>query len=414
MTEIMTELSVQWYFQKKPGTLAKILKLHLGRCLGTEVTTKFGRVDFMYQIDEKGLLIVELETGIDSASKLEHCTNQVTRYLKLNQQFRNKKLDVALVYAHDDTPERFRKELEVFCVDAGVILRSYSIQSIYIEYNKMVNQLNYTSGLSLGRAVALGVTSISWLKKALLPFVIYTNQSKIETLNELINKLWFSVENNQFELLELNNIDLPYSIPYEILMDLFNSKTNFYVLKRLAEDFEMFELKRLKKVHLVCLTPAGLRFRDELYSQLHFHKLQIGSTGLKDITPGQKQLLLEILLNGNFTKIKVNIFHFLRFVHLTEGSWLPKGSTKLSKTECQYLNNIFNSSYNSRTLKDLIQQTCTFCEELGLVKRISAPRELFDKLIFTSLGSRVYNHFELLLHLERERYQIPLQIESIS
>jgi hypothetical protein len=414
MTDIMTERSVQWFFQKEPETLAKILQLQLGRCFGTEVTTKFGRLDFMYQLSEKDLLVIELETAIDSSSKLEHCTEQVERYLKLGKYYKNRELKVALVYARDNTPPKFQKALEVFCRETGVLLRSYSIQRIFNQYNKMVNQLNYTSGLSLGRAVALGVTSISWLKKALLPFVLFNSTSSTVSLNELMNKLWLTADNTHLKILELNDLPLPNSIPYETLKELFTSKTNFYVLKRLGEDFEMFESKRLKAKNLVFLTETGRRFRDEIYSQIHFQNLQLINANFKKITQGQRKLLLEILVNGNFTKIKVNIFHFLRFVHLTEGSWLPKGSTKLSKAECQYLNNIFKSSYNSRTLKDLIQQTCTFCEELGLVKRIPAPKELFDKLMFTSLGSRVYNHFELLLHMERERHQIPLQIENNS
>ena len=120
MTEIMTERSVQWAFQKDPDGFSKIMKLQLGRCLGTEVTTKFGRLDFMYKLGEKGLLVIELETGIDSSSKLEHCTSQVNRYLKLKNSYRNHELKVALVYAHDSTPVRFQKELEVFCGVTGI------------------------------------------------------------------------------------------------------------------------------------------------------------------------------------------------------------------------------------------------------------------------------------------------------
>jgi len=175
-------------------------------------------------------------------------------------------------------------------------------------------------------------------------------------------------------------------------------------------------LERLRKnrKRMIALTDHGCRFRDELYTQLSLENSGNSTKQniLKELTVGQKRLLLEILLNGNFTKLKINILHFLRFVHLTEGAWLPKQGMRLTRAEIQYLNNMFNSSYNSRTLKDLILQTCTFSEELGLVQKLPAPDQVYDKVVFTSLGSRVSNHFEQLLHMERERYQIPLQLEG--
>jgi hypothetical protein len=194
------------------------------------------------------------------------------------------------------------------------------------------------------------------------------------------------------------------------LKEIFTSDTNFYVLKRFAEDFELIEIEKTGAKNIV-LTDYGLRFRDDLYTQFIsiIANLTNESQAIKELTTGQTKLLLEVLVNGNFTRLKVNIFHFMRFVQLTEGNWLPKQSSKLTKAECQYLNDIFNSSYRSRTLKDLLLQTCTFCEELGLINRLALADELYDKLLFTSLGSRVYNYFEQLLHVERERHQIPMQ-----
>ena len=61
----MEESSVQWVFSKDPGQLSKIIKIPLIRCLGTEVTTRYGRVDIIYQVNDKDLLVVEVETEID-------------------------------------------------------------------------------------------------------------------------------------------------------------------------------------------------------------------------------------------------------------------------------------------------------------------------------------------------------------
>ncbi len=410
----MEENLAQWVLLKDQKYFSNLLGVSLEKCLGTEVTTQFGRVDFLYRTFDNGLLVVELETGIDNCAKLKHCESQLISYLKLKNQYGKQKVEVALLYAKDSTPERFQKELLAFASENGIILRHYSIQKLMQHYNYMVNHLSHVSGVSLGRAVALGITSISWLNKFLLPYLIMNNNGNIKDLNKKLQELW----NNQIILADENldyiNSGLIDRIPWDILKQLFSSGTNFYVLKRLAEDFELIDIRSIGKKQIVLLSEFGVRFRDEIFTQLQFDQFNTSSPNksLKDLSIGQKRLLLEILLDGNFTKIKVNIFHFLRFVHLTEGNWMVKSSTKLSRAECQYLNNIFNSSYGSRTLKDLMLQTCTFCEELGLVKRLAADDQLYDKLMFTNLGSRVYNHFEMLLHMERERYQIPLQLEG--
>ncbi|MCK5559248.1 MAG: hypothetical protein KAJ51_01595, partial [Thermoplasmata archaeon] len=333
----------------------------------------------MFNVGEKGLLVVELETKIDSSSKLEHCTSQILRYIKLKNQFQNHEVKVALVYAQEGTPERYTEELQRFAADTGILLSTYSLQSIQNTYNKMVNQLNRASGISLGRSLALGITSISWINKFMLPFLFFVKSKDKENMSELLDNLWHGHEGGVNYFVDLPEDGVIDSIPWNTVKQLFSSNTNFYVLKRLVEDFELIEVKTISKTRYIFLTEFGSRFRDELY--LRFlgrtnNKLN-NQSSIKELTLGQKRLLLEILLNGNFTKLKINIFHFLRYVHLTEGSWLPKARSKVSAAERQYLNNMFNSSYNSRTLKDLILQTCTFCAELGLVNRLSEVEQVY-------------------------------------
>jgi hypothetical protein len=381
MVNVLEETSVQWILSKNPEHLSEILQMPLKRCLGTEFTTKFGRLDFIFDLGGSDLLILELETYINSSSKFEHCTNQVLNYLNLKTEFPTKNLKVGLVYAEEKTPDNYHHRLKEFTNKYGIILRKYSMQRVQQMYNAMVDQLHLTSGVSLSRAVALGVTSLGWLKKFIA--------------------LYFDENGNTFKLLSWSE-----------LKNRCSSSTNFYVLKRLAEDFELIQARKYKNRKILELTEVGGKFRDQLYWELHFHSQNLFDQSSQELTLSQRRLLLEILINGNFTKLKVNIFHFLRFIQLTEGSWLPKNHTKLTKAEQQYLNDIFRTSYNSRTLKDIVQQTCTFCIELGLVEKLTMPEQLYDKVIFTSLGSRVYHYFEQLLSVERERYQIPMQIIS--
>ncbi len=380
----INESLVQWILLKNPAYLSTILGCPLGRCLGTEVTTKFGRLDFIFEFGENGLILIELETNIDTAAKFEHATEQLKRYLNLCSNFPTKEVKVALVYASEKSSDPYNMQLAEFAYKSGIILKKFSLINLLQIYEKMFNRLCRTSGISLGRAVALGITSISWLNKFIITFI------------------------NGFDHFDTKKRD---SIPWNELKKKFSSNTNFYVLKRLAEDFELIIVKNSRNGKEVILTDNGIRFRNELKLNLLLNKHDSEIYDIKTLPVSQKRLLVEILLNGNFTKIKVNIFHFLRFIHITEGSWLPKPNTKLTKAEQQYLNNTLRSSYNSRTLKDIIQQTCTFCEELGFLEKIPMDNQLYDKAVFTTLGSRVYGYFEQLLNIERERYQIPLQVQ---
>jgi hypothetical protein len=351
VSEVMEEAKVSWVLLKNQEYFAKILGLQIKRCLGTEVTTRFGRPDFIFDLSGSELLLIELETSIDSTSKFEHCTNQVKRYIKLGPKFHGKHIKVALVYGEERTSDKHHKMLSEFADRYGIILRRYSLQKILQIYNDMVNQLYRTSGISFSRAVALGVTSLSWLNKFMVPFFTCKD-------NEPIN-----------------------SRTWEELKDHFTSKTNFYVLKRLTEDFELIKITNSKKAKIIELTDAGCRFRDELSAEIRFQNKEFSETTSFEITMSQKRILLGILVNGNFTKLKVNIFHFLRFIHLTEGTWLPKPTTKLTTAERQYLNNAFKASYNARTLKDLVLQTYTFCMELGLVEKLPEPNQLYTQSI---------------------------------
>ncbi len=356
--------------------------------IGAEITTTQGRVDFIYETEENNVLVIELETEISSESKYHHCFDQLLRYKRLENKFNGKKVEVILLFANEGTTPKFRALLVENAKDHDFLLRQYSLIEIKRLFYSTMNRLNRTSGLTLSKSVALGVSSLKWLNKFMVPFL--TSISPKIRWNEL--KVYF------------------------------NSTTNFYVLKRLAEDFELISKCRLKGETFVGLTDYGERFRDEVLQAEMLNNIIIRDNTIyqKDnntpdyildiLSLEQKRILLDILLNGNFTKLKTNIFYFLRFIHLTEGEWMPKISTKMSASQKLYINNILNSSYSPRTLKELLQQLCNYCEELELVERIPNRNCHYDKVILTSLGSRVIGYFELYLHLKREQLQIPLQI----
>ena len=268
MSELMEENMVQWVLSKDLDYFAKLISMPLEKCLGTEVTTKHGRIDFLLRLNGNRLLILELETGINSTSKLEHSISQVRRYLKLSSVFRNQKVDVALLYAADSTPQRFQDKLLDFSSESGVILKAYSIHKVLQHYNKLVSQLNYSAGVSLGRAVALGITSMTWLNKFVLPFLLIDEKNDINEVKRLLNELWIDQNERLENYSSISKLELTDRMSWNELKQIFTSNTNFYVLKRLVEDFEFIEIKTRKSCREVILTEYGHRFADELLFQL--------------------------------------------------------------------------------------------------------------------------------------------------
>ena len=403
----MNENLVQWVLMREPEYLQSKLRFDLKKRIGAELTTDYGRLDFVYETNKNEILVVEVETGIDSESKYRHCLEQIKQYKKLEEdwgsiRFRGKscnKIRTVLLYAKDRTPKKYNKKIRKDCVKYDFYIRFYSLIEIQALYKKCIDRIKKTTGISLGKSVALGVSSLKWLNKIMTPFI------ERDTDN----------------------------IKWRDLKEMSSSSTSFYVLKRLAEDFELIKMRKRKRENYIHLTETGKQFRDAAPDGMLLSSLSVENSKGDENGPGQapeqvpeqvprkntnqtalsieqKRILLGSLINGLFTKSKVNLFYFLRFVHITEGEWLPRMSTQMSAEEIKYINNILSSSYSERTLKELVQQSCNHCIDLGLVERIPNKACQYDKVMLTTIGSRVLGYLELYLHLKREQYQIPIQI----
>lgn len=376
----MEETIVRWVLSRESGYLQKLLSQKLIKKLGSELTTSFGRIDLAYRTEDSDILLIELETEINSDAKLRHAMEQVKHYSRFAGGCTPSRIKVVLLYAKEGTPNKYRTIIESNARNAGVQTFTYSMLKVKQLYDRHLARITLNSGAALSRAVALGVSSLSWLNKIMGVFAQNRTQK----------------------------------IPWSDLMEHFNSRTNFYVLKRLAEDFELIAKYRRGRKSYLKLTVYGERYIEavpEVSLPGYLKSESDTQTGMHLLTPVEhRRLIIEILLNNNFTKTKINIFQFLRYINVTAGEILPKRSTKISPDELQYLNNFFGSSYNVRTLKAHFQQLYKYCHELGLMERISCRSANYDKAILTSLGSRVLMCFELNLHIARERHQIPLQI----
>lgn len=65
----MKESLVQWTLLQNLDFLSKSLKFPIAIKKGQEITTDYGRIDFILESSNKNQLVVELETELDSKAK---------------------------------------------------------------------------------------------------------------------------------------------------------------------------------------------------------------------------------------------------------------------------------------------------------------------------------------------------------
>lgn len=362
----MNESLVQWVLLKRPEYLQEKLGFELERKLGENYTTEQGRIDFAFET-KKEILVIELETGISNKAKFEYCLGQVKRYKHIDFAT-EKPVKFVILFDEENTSPKFKKPLHDFCEELDILLRTYSILDVQELYKKCLEELNKTTGIYLGPPVAMDVVYLRWLNKVIKPF--YYGHAD--------------------------------ALPFETVRNIFKSRTSFGVYISLAKYFELVEEKQNKTIEL---TDYGKRFRDNYNAEIIRSKAT-----MPDLSTGQKRVLLEVLTNGIFTKSKVNIYYFLRFVHLTNGDWLPKSGTPEDPEKLRFINFLFGKDYRWNTASELLRFTCNQCEELELVERMRVSKSMYDRVVLTTLGSRVLGYLKLYLHLRREQLQIPLQI----
>ncbi len=362
----MNENLVQWVLMRRPEYLQSRLRLRLGRKIGENYTTDQGRIDFAYE-SENEVLVVELETAINSEAKYHYCTEQVRRYGEI-KFVTEKPVRFVILFDEENTPLRFLKPLREFCEKLNIILRTYSILDVQRLYNECLEELSKTTGMYLGPPVAMDVVYLRWLNRVIKPFY----EKEVDVL------------------------------PVAELRGMFTSRTNYSVYAALARYFELVRENQDREIEL---THYGRRFRDNYNAGIIESR-----ASMPNLSTEQKRVLLDVLTNGIFTKSKVNIYYFLRFVHLTNGDWLPRPSTPEDTEKLKFVNFLFGKSYRWTTVREFLSFTCNQCEELELAERMRLRKSKYDRVVLMTLGSRVLGFLELYLHLKREQIQIPLQV----
>ena len=253
----MVESLLQWTLLNNPSRLGNYLNFDFARIIGQELTTEFGRIDFILANSENIHLIVELETNLNSKSKIDYCFAQTLNYK--NVKFSNT-TNYCILYA-DDTNVKNQKAIEKFGIKNDIIIQTYPLEQIKELYSDTVKRLSLSVGLALPNPKNYTMCYLRWMNKIMKTF------SDLN-LNVLTNKqLFIPFENNS------------------------NSRTNFNCYERLAIDFELFEIINTK----YCLTEYGKLFVANISPYVH----NTNNVSSIDLTNEQKRLLLKILTNGN-------------------------------------------------------------------------------------------------------------------
>lgn len=122
----MNEPIVRWTLLNNLDFLSKSLDFPIAKKKGQEVTSEFGRIDFILEDYKKKELIVELETLLNNKSKLEQCFTQVLNYK--NIKFSDD-TDYCILYASETNPIA-QQRVRDFGKANEILIRTYSLNEI--------------------------------------------------------------------------------------------------------------------------------------------------------------------------------------------------------------------------------------------------------------------------------------------
>src|SRR3972149_11007660 len=106
----MQESLIQWTLLNNPPELGRILNFNISTIVGEEISTDFGRIDFILSNNKNEHLIVELETVLNNRNKLDYCFNQINNYK--NVKFVDE-TDYCILYAKE-TNEKSKRIIEQY------------------------------------------------------------------------------------------------------------------------------------------------------------------------------------------------------------------------------------------------------------------------------------------------------------
>src|SRR3990172_44336 len=356
----MQESLVQWTLLNNIEHLSNYLNFKIASKKAQELTTDFGRIDFILEGYQHNQLMVELETTLNEKSKLNYCFDQIINYK--NVRFIDD-TEYCILYA-SETNEKIKPIIDSFAKENEILVRTYSLNKIKLLYSETVEKLSLSFGLALPKPANYTICYLRWLNKILKPF--YDFKKKILSKDKISS--YFTSANT----------------------------TNFRCYLKLALDFEMI----VPSKDQYCLTRYGEEYINNFNLDINYSS----HLSSNDLTNEQKKVLLKVLTNSNWTPHKVNIYWFLIFIEVTGGEWLPN-TKDFEDSKLEIINGLFGVSYKSRTMYEFLNFACNWCIELGLVDRIKTG-SMYDRVFLIPLGVEVNNIFSMDLQIKKSRMNL--------
>lgn len=356
----MKEKLVQWTLLHNLDFLSKMLNFEISLKKGQEISTDYGKIDFIVESFSKKQLIVELETTLNEKNKRDYCFNQVLNYK--NVRFADH-TDYCILFA-DETIQKAKAPIFNFGEANDILIRTYSINDVKKLYSSTVEKLSQSFGLAFPKPANYTICFLRWINKILKPF---SDREKTR--------------------LAISDIAKYFSSP---------KSTNFKYYLRLALDFEML----ITDENDFAITDDGLDYIQNFNPEIDF----ASNLSSIDLTTEQKKILLRVITNGNWTAHKVNIYWFLKFIEVTNGEWLPNNRI-FENYRLNLASGLFGVKYKSRTMYEFLNFACNWCNELGLVERIQTGTK-YDRIYLTPLGIEINNIFSLDLQLKKNRLNL--------
>ena len=406
----MDELLVEWTLVRRQDMVKEMFKDFLEkigasdiRLIGEQFTDENGRVDLIYETNNRSIILVELETSL--SGKYDFALEQTKRYRKMNVHFPNHKTHNMILYAKDVTPEKLQQKLVMDCRKEKIVIAEYDIKDVQDAYEKEVEMLSQNIGLIVEEKGIASVApySLASANKFLLAFRIARKD----------------VLSNQ----EIGNaIPTPKGVRKGQPWAPNTISTNLVV----PEGFGLIKREKDGGKEKFRITEAGKLF----LGKYPFNASQLTKTYLTSrqsefpLTLEQKRILLEQLAKDEFGKMsraKAMIFYFLKLVAIDPDLILPlhgkSRKNKMDQGDVKLCQRIFGTHWAEKpaatNVKNVIDWGRNYAVELGLVKEIMMKGGK-KRTVMTSLGSRMHSLLELTQSLKREVIHIPQQISTTS
>ena len=388
----MNELTAQWTIVQNEQHAKTIFepflmkhKINGLQLVSEQFSDENGIIDLIYKTNYDHILLVELETSLNG--KYDFAVQQTIRYKNMKRHFPKYEPHSIILYANDITSEHFINKIKSDSTQYDFETLTYKMSELQKIYENEVLILEKNLGIR-----GFKITSnMPYTLTAINRFMSAFSDQKPKSKKQICASLPATKGKNKGKPA---------------------SSTSFIQHKNMALDLGLItEVDREFKI-----TNVGNMFNK---ARSEHNALQIKDNNSQSHIPfslEQKRIILSNILKDDFNsmnQVKSSILFFLRYVVHTGGNRIPKQRDyKFKQHEKDTINIIFKTNWDiSTNMGNIITWARNYCRDMGLIEIIKIDGETYDKVVFTSLGSRIYNFMELMQQLKREIIQIPQQLE---